>query len=116
MYLTMFVFISTVGPSLYKNEWDEKAFIFDESIVMILIYHMVCVTSFVKDAVVKNQVGFSMIILSLVFIVVKLLPLFIWQARKICRSSKENLHKYKLFRKKKELDRDMKKMKYALSK
>ena len=104
MYLSMFVFISTVGLSLYKDEKDERAFIFDEAVVVILLYHMVCFTSFVSDPEVKSQVGFSMIVLSLVFMVLKLFPLFISQC-------KESILHYKNFifrRKVKKLKADVK--------
>ena len=83
---------------------------------MILIYHMLCVTSFVKDAEVRSQVGFSMIILSLVFIVLKLFPLFISQCKESILYYKNFIFRRKVKKLKIEKERDLQNMRNIIDK
>jgi len=65
MIISTIIMASTEGSiKAHKSMVDHKVFMFNEMIVLMLIYHLICFTDFVYDPKTRDTVGYSMIFIT----------------------------------------------------
>ena len=60
--------ITAVKP--YKTYGRNKEEIAHEAVIMTLMYHLLCCSDFIEDFKVRNQIGYSMIVVTLLHLAV----------------------------------------------
>jgi hypothetical protein len=89
----------TVGlMSPYSDRSANQIELFNETCVILINYHLICFTDFVLDLEKKDQVGYSLIAVTIFYIVVNLSLISFQNIVTLCRKIK--LYRLKLNRQK----------------
>jgi hypothetical protein len=71
----MMIMIGIVEP--FSKSADTRSRIYDEFFAFLILYHLICATSFVNDNQARARVGWSMIITTITILIVRIGGIFI---------------------------------------
>ena len=68
--LTSIIIVGTQEP--FKDYTRRRMDLFNEFVVLVINYHLLCFTNFVADPVAREYLGYSMVVVTLLFIAINL--------------------------------------------